>query len=272
MSRDWDSARTPGLNGIADLARASGVTSRTLRHYDRIGLLRPARTGHNGYRYYGWEESLRLQRILLLRELGLGLEAIGGILDGGRAPLDALRVHRRWLDAERQRLGAMAASVDATMERLARGGTLGTQDMFNGFGKNPYEDEARERWGDAAVDNAHARLDALAPPERSSMMDKAREINRELAACMAAGEPAGGPRAQAAVERHYRWVCLSWTPTATAYEGLGRMYVDDPRFTAFYDAPRDEAARPGLAAYLLEGIEEYAASVLRHPPGDSPGA
>ena len=224
--------------GIAELARQAGVSSRTLRHYHRLGLLVPAYTGSNGYRYYGWEEALRLQRILLLRELGLGLEAIGEILDGGRSAVEALRSHRRWLEAEQTRLATMARTVDTTIERLTSGGTMEPQEMFNGFGKNPYEDEARERWGDDAVDRANARLAALPPRGREAMMEEAAAINAELAACLAAGEPADGERAQEAADRHYRWVCLSWTPDRDAYRGLGRMYVEDPRFTAFYDEPK----------------------------------
>jgi DNA-binding transcriptional MerR regulator len=78
---------------IAELAKLSRVSSRTLRHYDQVGLLPPAYTGHNGYRHYTQPELLRLQRILLLRELGLGLETIGQVLDGQADQLGALNVH-----------------------------------------------------------------------------------------------------------------------------------------------------------------------------------
>ena len=132
------------------------------------------------------------------------------------------------------------------------------QEMFNGFGKNPYEEEARERWGDGAVDRATARLASLPPDGREAMMEEAAAINAELAACMAGGEPADGERAQEAAARHYRWVCLSWTPDRDAYRGLGRMYVEDPRFTAFYAQPKDSPARPGLAAYLAAAMGTYA--------------
>ena len=66
---------------IAEVARMSGVTSRTLRHYDEIGLLRPAYAAANGYRYYEQDELLRLQQILVLRELGVGLPEVRRILD-----------------------------------------------------------------------------------------------------------------------------------------------------------------------------------------------
>ena len=65
---------------VQQIAKLAGTTGRTLRHYDDIGLLRPSRTGNNGYRYYGQESLVRLQRILLLRDLGLGLPAIADVL------------------------------------------------------------------------------------------------------------------------------------------------------------------------------------------------
>ena len=81
------------LYGISDVARAAGTTSRTLRHYQDVGLLEPTRIGANGYRYYDDAALTRLQRILLLRQLGLGVAAIAEALD--RADdTNALRAHR----------------------------------------------------------------------------------------------------------------------------------------------------------------------------------
>jgi len=96
---------------IAEVARMSKVTSRTLRHYDDVGLVRPAYIGSNGYRYYRDEQLLRLQRVLLLRELGLGLNAIAEVLDGQCDQVSALRRHERWLHDERARLGRLAQTV-----------------------------------------------------------------------------------------------------------------------------------------------------------------
>src|SRR6478609_5614344 len=89
---------------IQDLAKAAGTTSRTLRHYGELGLLTPTRVGTNGYRYYGQESLVRLQRILLLRELGLGLPAIGEVLAGEKDAAGALSSHIERLRQERERL------------------------------------------------------------------------------------------------------------------------------------------------------------------------
>lgn len=98
---------------IAEVARMSGVTARTLRHYDEIGLLPPARIGTNGHRYYEERELLRLQQILVLRALGLGLTEIGRVLAAQIDELAALRGHHRRLLAERDRLDALAAPSPA---------------------------------------------------------------------------------------------------------------------------------------------------------------
>lgn len=251
-----------GSWSIAELAKLSRVSSRTLRHYHQVGLLRPAYTGHNGYRYYTQPELLRLQRILLLRELGLGLETIGQVLDGQSDQVDALSVHRKWLLAERDRLDLMARTVGATITALQRGDAMSGEQIFKDFDTNPYEEEARQRWGDRAVEDSKARHAALSADDKRAFMAESAAINEELARCLDAGLPASDAQVQAAVERHYRWVCLSWTPDADSYVGLGRMYIEDPRFTAFYDN-----SRAGLASYLLEGITVYAAARLSSANG-----
>ncbi|GAA4370182.1 MerR family transcriptional regulator [Paeniglutamicibacter cryotolerans] len=248
--------------GIGDLARHAGITSRALRHYHSLGLLLPSRTAPNGYRYYGGNELLRLQRILLLRDLGLGLDAIAGVLDGQTDTVPALRVHRKWLDAERRRLAQMSRTVDATIAALEQGEAMSAKDMYRGFEPNPYEDEALTRWGDAAVEDSNRQINALGPEGRSSMLAEHESIAAELAACLDAGLPVDGARTQAAVARHHAWVSLSWTPGRDAYIGLGEMYVSDGRFTAAYDRPKGQSARDGVAAYLCSAMAVHARTDL----------
>ena len=248
-----DSAAWP----ISDVARMAGVSSRTLRHYEERGLLRPAHTGTNGYRYYGMPELLRLQRILLLRRLGLGLEAITGILAGQTDEVEALEMHHQWLLRESLRLQDMAATVRSTLQALVEGGPMEAKNMFRGFEENPYEEEARERWGSAAVDSGKAALAALSRDQRQQLAVEARDLNRELAACLLAGLDPADPRVQELVARHYRWVSASWTPDKDGYLGLGAMYVQDPRFTAFYDSET-----PGVAAFLAKAMETWAGANL----------
>jgi DNA-binding transcriptional MerR regulator len=118
---------------IQQVARLSGVTARTLRHYDDIGLLRPARVGANGYRYYEQAELLRLQQILLLRELGVDLPTIAAIVDGARDPIEALRGHHRRLVEQGARLDRLVRTVAATIAHLERGTDMPAEELFAGF-------------------------------------------------------------------------------------------------------------------------------------------
>src|SRR6202012_5914887 len=107
---------------IAEVARMSGVTSRTLRHYDAIGLLPPAYVPRNGHRYYETSQLLRLQQILLLRELGVGLGDIAAAIGSGPDTVSALRRHHQKLLTESKRRGRLAGTVSRTIAELEQWG------------------------------------------------------------------------------------------------------------------------------------------------------
>lgn len=132
----------------------TGTTSRTLRHDDAVGLLKPVRMGSNGYRCYGTKALLRLQRILLLRDLGLWLTAIAAVLDREPDTVRALRMHRDWLRAEQERIAGQIAAVTTTVEKLEAGEQLMAEDMFTGFDNTQYKDEVEQRWGKDSYANS----------------------------------------------------------------------------------------------------------------------
>lgn len=238
---------------INQVARMSGVTSRTLRHYDAIGLLKPAYVGANGYRYYERAQLLRLQRILLLRELGLSLEVIAKVQDRDLDEITALRTHRNALRAEHGRLARLLDTVDRTISELEGGDTVPAHDLFEGFDPKQYEAEAIERWGQEAVDASYEAISGWTKDDARRHTQEHTDICTELAALQTADTPVDDRRVQELVGRHYGWICVFWTPNAEAYRGLGQMYVDDERFTATYDA-----FAPGLARYLRDAIDVYA--------------
>lgn len=244
---------------INEVARESGVTSRTLRHYHAVGLLEPAWTADGGRRYYEQEQLLRLQRILLLRELGLGLDAIGEILaaQDERSAVEVLREHRDSLLAERRRLDRLVTTVENTIVTLEEGGTMNPNEIYAGFDHKKYEPEARERWGDEAVDRANAAVADWTPAQWAEHQAEFESQNNGLVALMDAGVPVADERVQAIVERHYQGMTTFWTPNREAYIGLGQMYVDDERFARNY-----ESVRPGLAAYLRDAMKVYAEARL----------
>ena len=229
----------------------SDVTSRTLRHYDAIGLLPPAWIGADGRRYYRRPELLRLQRILLLRELGLGLAAIAEALEREADPVAVLRTHRDRLAGERDRLAHLVRTVDATIESLEGGEEMSAEQMFSGFGHNPYEAEARERWGDEAVDASYQRIRDLAPEQAELARTGFGKVHSGLAELLSAGVPVTDPRVQELVGLHHEVVSLFWTPSAEAYRNLGRMYLDDERFQATIGGE-------AVTRYLAEAMGIYA--------------
>lgn len=240
---------------INEVTRESGVTSRTLRHYDAIGLLKPAWTADGGRRFYEQEQLLRLQRILLLRELGLSLDAIRDVLAAqhSHSAVEVLRGHRDWLLAERRRLGRLVTTVENTISHLEKGGTMSATSMFEGFDHNPYEAEARDRWGDRAVDESNARLRGLTKDQAEQARTGFGEVRAKIAELSAAGVPVDDDRTQQVMDEHYRWVCLFWTPNREAYQGLAELYVDDERFRRNIGEGDD-----ALVAYLRDAMKVYA--------------
>jgi MerR family transcriptional regulator, thiopeptide resistance regulator len=247
---------------IVEVARASGVTSRTLRHYDAIGLLRPASIGGNGYREYGQEELLRLQQILVLRELGLPLEEIREVLDAQRDRVAALRAHHDRLVAERDRLTVVAATVARTIADLEKdeGSTAMTinrpENLFEGFDHRRYAEEARERWPQEAASSERYAAGMSAEETAERQREWTAQMVR-MADLRAAGAAPPDERVQAEIQAVYDGILPMWTPNAAAFKGLGAMYVDDARFTATFDQ-----VSPGLAGFYRDAMEVFADSRL----------
>jgi DNA-binding transcriptional MerR regulator len=244
---------------INEVARMSNVTSRTLRHYDAIGLLRAAWTDHSGRRYYEQDDLLRLQRILLLRDLGLGLEVIGEILEAQdrHSAVEVLRRHRAWLLEESDRLARLVKTVENTMASLEEGGEMAAEKMFEGFEHNPYEAEARERWGDTMVDESYAKMKkwtAAQAEQAKSGFGTAGAAVREL---RDGGASVDDPRVQDAIAGLYQWLTLFWTPNREAFAGLAEMYVEDERFRKNIGGGDD-----AFVEYLRDAMKVYAEARL----------
>lgn len=238
---------------IQDIARAAATTSRTLRHYDRLGLLKPSRVGRNGYRYYDQACLLRLQRILLLRELGLRLDAIARVLDGQRDLTVALHEHLRLLEQERQRLERQIESVRRTLRKLERGEQLVPEEVLDGFDHTRYEQEVTERWGRDAWERGDRWWRSLSDAEKKAFQQRQLGIARDFAAARRAGRDPASDEVQAIAERHCEWLSITTTPTKEYLIGLGEMYVADPRFRANYDRHGE-----GTAEFVRDALRVYA--------------
>ena len=244
---------------ITEVARATGLTSRALRHYDAIGLLRPAWTSESGRRHYEDSELLRLQEILLLRQLGLSLDAIHHVLArrDDEERIEVLERHRRQLKGERERLERLITTVGKTIDSLRKGTEMAPEELFDGLIQNPYEDEARQKWGDEAVDASNAKLRELGRADRERLTSGRgwREVHAAIGECAEQGLASDDPRVQEVVKQHYELVSLAWTPNREAYIGLGQMYLDDPRFA------RNIGAEPTVRL-LADAMRVYAEANL----------
>lgn len=227
---------------IQDVARLAGTTKRTLRHYHAVGLVAPSRIGDNGYRYYDAATLVRLQRVLLLRELGLGIPAIGDVLAGQRDDATALRSHLHWLTQEQQRLGRQIASVERTITDLDKGENPMAEKMFDGFDHTEYQDEVEQRWGTDAYARSDAWYRALSPEARDDFLIATAELGADWAAAAQSGAACDSGMAQDLAQRHFAWLdsipgiprTPEGHPTKDYFTWMGAMYVADDRLAANY--------------------------------------
>jgi DNA-binding transcriptional MerR regulator len=248
---------------IQEVARLTGTTSRTLRHYDAIGLLAPSRVGDNGYRWYDDDALVRLQRILLLRDLGLGLGEIGRVLDRETDEETALRRHLAWLAAEQDRLARQAASVRRTLSARRGGSTPVLEEMFDGFDHGEHREEVTERWGADAYAAGDTWWRGMSDDERTGWQERSAALARDWAAAAAHGTDPGSDEAQELARRHVAWLASvpgtpghGGTPVREYVTGLADMYVADPRFARHYGD--DDAG----AAFVRDALHAYAARHL----------
>lgn len=248
---------------IQEIAKMAGTTSRTLRHYDDIGLLKPSRTGVNGYRYYDGPALVQLQRILLLRELGLGLPAIGEVLNRETDTLKALNGHLEWLSREQDRLARQIASVRQTIEALKGDGQFMAQDMFDGFDHTQYKDEVEERWGKEAYAASDKWWRGMSSEEKKEWKGRVQKLGSDWIALAGSDAAPDSAEAQDLARRHIEWLRgIPGTPAAVPggdirgyVIGLGEMYVADPRFAANYGGESG-------AGFVRDALRVYAETHL----------
>lgn len=248
---------------IAEVARASGLTSRALRHYEQIGLLRPSRVAHNGYRFYGDVEVARLYRILSLRALGLPLAAIRGALTDEVSLAEAMRTHLARLETQRDQMLSQIAEVRRTLSDVTKGSTVSIDEVFQNFDPREHESEVRARWGDEAWQQGAARRSAMLPEEVQADDAHSRDVNAGLRAAAHDGVDPVSERFQSLVGAHFAWVTEQWAgqaPTRASYAGLADLYVADERFAAVYGGAEHAAViRSAMGVWINTHLPEHAA-------------
>lgn len=250
---------------IQEVAKLAGTTSRTLRHYDDVGLLKPSRIGGNGYRRYDADALARLQRILLLRALGLGIPAIAEALHEQGDHAAALRTHLDWLRQEQQRLDRQIASVETTISKLEGGEQLMADEMLDGFDHTRYRDEVEQRWGKDAYARSDSWWRGMSERDRADWRERAAALGRDWIAAAQAGVDPASDEAQALARRQFEWLRgIPGTPggggagpTREYFTGLADLYVADERFAANYggiDGAR--FVRDAMLAYADANLQD----------------
>ena len=222
---------------IRDVARATGLTSRTLRHYEQIGLLHPSRVASNGYRFYGEAELSRLYRILSLRALELPLATIQIALDDDESLEEAIQSHLSLLEERRDRTIQQITVVQQTLHAVQKGQDMTINEVFAGVDQSQYEGEVRQRWGDDAWERSAKRREGMNEAQRNADDAKSLDVNAALRRAAESGIATDSDSFQALVADHYAWVTDYWggrKPDRDAYIGLSELYVMDVRFAATY--------------------------------------
>ncbi|MEA4896688.1 MerR family transcriptional regulator [Bacillota bacterium Meth-B3] len=247
---------------VDQLSRLSGISARTLRYYDQIGLLKPARVRSSGYRIYGSDEVNRLQQILLYREMDMALSDIRQVLDAPDFDVaHALRAHLTALELRRARIERLISTVKNTLNSQEEGKAMDDHQKFEGFKRQLVEDnelrhgrEARERYGEAAVDESNRKLMNMTKAQYDAMQQAATELQARLERAVQDGLDPTGDEGGALCALHKAWLSYTWPQyTAEAHKGLTQMYVCDERFTAHYD---QKVA--GCAAFLHDAVHAHA--------------
>ena len=240
---------------IQEAARLTGVTERTLRYYDRIGLLHPSGMTESGYRLYGEDALRRLQQILFFRELGFPLAQIREIMDSpGYDMNEALRRHRLLLIAERDRLNGL---IDLA-ERTLKGENDMSFDAFDRSGidrqRDAYAEEARRRWGGTdAYAESEKKTAGYGKEQWAAIQQEADEIFAAFAELR--GHAPEEPDVQALVARWQAHITRNYYAcTKEILAGLGQMYTADERFMQNIDR-----AGAGTAQLMSDAIAVYCA-------------
>lgn len=243
---------------IQELSKLSGVTTRTLRWYDQIGLLKPSRVAESGYRYYGKREVDRLQDILYYRALGVELARIRECLDNPSFDrLAALKGHLTALEAEKQKLEGLIHSLKITIRAEERNEIMNDQEKFEAFKKHAVEEhekyygkESREKYGDAQVDKMQDTVMNLTKEQYQEWTELEQRIQGLLETAVTSQADPKEEIGKEITTLHKRWLTLTGNSyDVRKHKGIVELYVADERFTEYYDR-----SISGCAQFLRDAV------------------
>lgn len=243
---------------VGAAAELLGVTTRTLHHWDAVGLVRPSERTTAGYRLYTALDLVRAKRVVVYRELGVPLDEIAALLDASAdEAVASLRAQRDELRTRLHRLRQMADAMDRMIEARESGILLSAEDQVAIFGADwqpSWVEQARTEWGDTAQWTQYAeRAASRSTSDWHRITAETEALHTDLAAACRAGAAPGSEQANALAARHRDSLSVYFDCTHSMHVCLGRRYVDDPGYAAYYNG-----IAPGLATWLRDIINACA--------------
>lgn len=240
---------------VHEVAELSGVTIKTLYHYQKIGLLMPESIAENGYRYYGEKELKRLQQILFYRELDLSLENIKTALDNVPDRLNCLSEQYSMLKAREQRLTDILRTLEETIQHEEKGVPMSEEKMFNGLNKKEWEEaiagqneHLRGKYG-YEIDTSEINADAM-----NQKAHEAAEFMSFMAASLKNGVSVNDKNVSDAIEKHIKFMQQDMSIDANGFAAQTRFLMTDD-----FHRQMIEGQQTGLSYYICFAAEAYAA-------------
>jgi DNA-binding transcriptional MerR regulator len=245
---------------VQKLATLSGVSVRTLHHYDEVDLLKPAYYGANGYRFYEEEQLLVLQQILFFRELGFELQKIREIIkknDFDR--IAALHSHRKMLTNSIEKTRELIQTIDNTIKHLQGEKKMKDKQFFEGL-NSPKQKEYEEylvKTGKNSAEELEQGRKRLEKWKKEDWQETQAEWDQLLKAYVNAiknNKRPESPEAQDLIQLHFKYL-KKFGIEVKKEEAVekARSYLDHPDWRKFYDGHH-----PQLLEFILAATEVYA--------------
>lgn len=248
--------------GIRELSGLAGVSARTLRYYDEIGLLKPSRVTEAGYRFYGERELELLQQILFYRERNFDLKSIRRILyQDDFDVMHALEEHLSELENQRKHMDSLIRTVKQTIRSMKGECEMSDQEKFEAFketvvkeNEEKYGAEVREKYGDGEAEGSNRKILNMTEAEWKSFQELETKIRIALKNAVLSGSMPESGEAKEIVLLHKEWLCAVWKRyTAEAHKETAKLYIADERFKDYYDKELE-----GCAAFLEQAVRYWA--------------
>lgn len=248
-----------------ELSNLVGVSVRTLHHYDKIGLLKPAIRTEANYRLYGINEVHILKQIIFYKNLELSLIEIKDILLNQSLDLiESLEYQKKVLESKKKGISVMIKSIDKTLLNLKGKKMISEKELYDGFPdkEKNFRKEAIQKYGKNTIDRAENYLKKLSKDELEKLREEQKEIFKNLFD-ISSNNPES-ESVQMEIARHYKNIRKFWgtdgsvDPQWREYKGLGKLYIEDERFTLI-----EGKVQQNFAIFLSKAMSYFAETQLK---------